>query len=119
MPIVAATVMRCGRAFSGATAAHVVGDVGGQTRWPAAALRLPRHNDRARACAWPLRSWWALPVSDGAAHLQLLRAECATRGAWLHGFISMGGGRGEFLPQHLALVAFISFASDSEQRAPL
>jgi hypothetical protein len=31
MPIVAATVMRCGRAFSSAAAARVVGDAGEQT----------------------------------------------------------------------------------------
>jgi hypothetical protein len=31
MPTVVATVMRCGRAFLGAAAALVVGDVGGRT----------------------------------------------------------------------------------------
>jgi hypothetical protein len=31
MPTVVATVMRCGRAFSGAAVARVVGDVGGRT----------------------------------------------------------------------------------------
>jgi hypothetical protein len=31
MPTVVATVMRCGRAFSGIAAARVVGDVGGRT----------------------------------------------------------------------------------------
>jgi hypothetical protein len=31
MPTVVAAVVRCGRAFSGVTAARVVGDVGGRT----------------------------------------------------------------------------------------
>jgi hypothetical protein len=56
MPTVAATVLQCGRAFSGAAAARVVGDVGRRTRWPAAALRLPRRNDSgARAPGYPGR----------------------------------------------------------------
>jgi hypothetical protein len=83
MPTVVATVMRCGRAFSGVAAARVVGDVGGQTCRPAAALRLLRRNDRARACTWPFRSWLGPLVSDGCRHLQLMRAERVVRGAWL------------------------------------
>jgi hypothetical protein len=31
MPTVVATIVRCGRAFLGVAAAHVVGDVGGRT----------------------------------------------------------------------------------------
>jgi hypothetical protein len=81
--------------------------------------RWSRRNDCARVCAWSLRSWWVPPVSDRAVRLQLMRAERAIRGAWLRGSISTGGGRGEFLPQHLAPVVFVSFASDPEQCAPL
>jgi hypothetical protein len=117
MPVVVATVVRHGRAFSGTAAARIVGDVGGRTWRPAAALRLSCCHDRARACAWPLRSWWVPPVTDRAVRLQLMRAEHAIRGAWLRGSISTGGGRGEFLPQHLAPVIFVSFASDPEQCA--
>jgi hypothetical protein len=93
MPVVAGTVVRCGRAFSGTAAARVVGDVGGQTRRPTAALRLPRRNDRARARVWPLRLWWAPPVSDRAARLQLMRAERSIQGACLRGSISTGEGK--------------------------
>jgi hypothetical protein len=58
--------------------------------------------------------------SHGAAHLQLMRAECAIRGAWLRGSISMGGGRGEFFTSalsahHLRLLRFRLRAA----RAPL
>jgi hypothetical protein len=91
MPTVASTVLRCGRAFSGAAAMRVVGDVGGRTLRPVTALRLPRRNDRARASASPLRSWWVPPVSDRAVCLQLMRAGRAIRGAWLHGSIKPRG----------------------------
>jgi hypothetical protein len=58
MPTVVATVARYGRTFSSIAAASVVGDVSGRTRRPAATLRLPRRNDRARV---------AVPVTVGPA----------------------------------------------------
>jgi hypothetical protein len=38
----------------------------------------------------------------GAVHLQLMRAERAIRGAWLHGSINPRGGRGEFFTSALS-----------------
>jgi hypothetical protein len=43
MPTVASTVLRCGCAFSGAAAAHVVGDVGGRTVGEFRKTRHPRN----------------------------------------------------------------------------
>jgi hypothetical protein len=74
MPAVAATVMRCGRAFSGTAAARVVGGVGRWTRRPGAALRLLRRDDGARADVRPPQSWWVPLVSERNFHLQLMRA---------------------------------------------
>jgi hypothetical protein len=93
-PAVAATVMRGGRAFSGA-----------------AALRLPRCNDRVRARA-PGHFGRGRPCLSvtGAVHLQLMRVECAIRGPWIHGSINTRGGVGDPLPQHLAPIAPAFFA---------
>jgi hypothetical protein len=94
MPTVVAVVVRCGRAFSGVAAVHVVGDVGMRTWRPAAALRLPHRNDRACACTWLFRSSWGLLISDGCRHLQLMHAERAVRGAWLSWIYKSRGEEG-------------------------
>jgi hypothetical protein len=83
-----ATVSRRGRAFSGVAAARVVGDVGRRTWPPAAAVRLPRRNNSARAGARLPWSWWVPLVSDQDFYLQLMRAGRAFRGAQPHGSIN-------------------------------
>jgi hypothetical protein len=94
MPTVVAMDVRRRHAFSGDTAARVVGDMGRRTWRPAAALRLPRRNDRARACVWPFRSWWGPLVSDGCYHLQLMRTAHTVRERGPHGSINPRGREG-------------------------
>jgi hypothetical protein len=119
MPAVAATVTRHGRAFSGAAAARVVGGVGRRTCPPAAALRLPRHDDGARAVMWPPRSWWAPLASERAFRLQLMRAGRALQRARLAAYKSDRRGRGGFLPLLSAFAVPAPCSSAPEPFLPL
>jgi hypothetical protein len=112
MLAVAAAVRRCGRAFSGAAAAHVVGGVGRRTRRPAAALRLPRRDDGARAAAavvvGPARQREKFSPAVNA------RGACAPEST-PHGSINpIGGGETVFYLPHLAFAVFASCASAPE-----
>jgi hypothetical protein len=80
MPTVVATVMRCGRAFSGIAAARVVvtwagGRDGPPRLFGCCAVMIVRVRAPGR--------FGGPVVSDGCHHLQLLRAKCAIRGARL------------------------------------